>query len=545
MINQSNYFSQVEKIGLANLPLPLQKMHDIIIRATENNTNWERAFSRDELKRIIQLQFDTVAKVAAKLKAETAPAPKEEAKLFSNLAEFKRLPKGTTLIFHHQRTHVVGHRTDGTAIFAPGEPQTRVLEVVQTTQFGFKTPEGKISYLQFPKAKEAHFPKPGVMEIEDENGIWGIYYIPSVFEKEPKEQPKHTSFSVDKEVNGHALKVLVNHPGFYKVVLVDMSEEKIVNRIGILAKERGLSTSEKPFTGSDGSGLNVFITDSGTAIASIAIYDDVVMTSHNNIEKDGSKAIIDLTLKLIEVASKPLPKNKDVEKIIELANKSAAPKEPKPKKEPKAKKEKAPKAEKPKKEAKPKKAAEPTGEQVRHYSQEISLLRRTTGLDGKKLTKKQFINLTRAFEKAVATGKISKKSKLGSLIVELQTAFKNWIDKIAESGLDSIDFTLNGELGKRVKDAAGEQVLYASVPLLVRYINMMGDQPDPDKVERLRKAIDNALANEKVDRKDPYYKHLIEVKHTLKSYTQDKNKPLQLKPATLQGLAGIPELSGK
>lgn len=75
MINQKNYFSEVEKIGLKSLPDPVQKMHDIIVRATSSGSNWDKVMKSDKegLIRMINTQFETLQKLIDKAKPANVP----------------------------------------------------------------------------------------------------------------------------------------------------------------------------------------------------------------------------------------------------------------------------------------------------------------------------------------------------------------------------------------------------------------------------------------------------------------------------------------
>jgi hypothetical protein len=40
MITASNYFIEVERIGVETLPETLKKGHDLVVKSTSNGTNW-------------------------------------------------------------------------------------------------------------------------------------------------------------------------------------------------------------------------------------------------------------------------------------------------------------------------------------------------------------------------------------------------------------------------------------------------------------------------------------------------------------------------
>lgn len=231
------------------------------------------------------------------------------------------------------------------------------------------------------------------------------------------------------------------------------------------------------------------------------------------------------------------------------------------------KKEKDPKAEKQKKEVpkepckckkdKPKKAAatpkqkpvqeyqEPVGLKVGHYPEEIRILRKVAGWEGKQVERKPFLALVRSMEKAIAERKIRKSSKNGKIITALQKNFEKGVVLLNSEGATGVKINFNGQLGADIREAATSQVLFNSVPLLKRAINMMGDKPDKAKVERLNKAILSAVATKKVGKKDIYRSELNAVQKSLEQYLKGETSTLKLHHVPLSGLADVVGNVGK
>jgi len=83
MINPENYLSQIAKIEVSKMPMPLQKGHEFLMKATSNATDWNTYHNSTAIRKTIQLYFERLdeyiantnkipAKKSVKLKAESA-----------------------------------------------------------------------------------------------------------------------------------------------------------------------------------------------------------------------------------------------------------------------------------------------------------------------------------------------------------------------------------------------------------------------------------------------------------------------------------------
>ncbi len=73
-ITASNYFIEVERIGVNTLPETLKKGHDLVVKSTSNGSNWATYQSSEGIKKVIDLYFQKLSDYASTLKPDTPPA---------------------------------------------------------------------------------------------------------------------------------------------------------------------------------------------------------------------------------------------------------------------------------------------------------------------------------------------------------------------------------------------------------------------------------------------------------------------------------------
>ena len=85
MITASNYFIEVERIGVETLPETLKKGHDLVVKSTSNGANWANYQSSEGIKKVIDLYFQKLNDYRFNFKAKESqplklrlPEPKEE-----------------------------------------------------------------------------------------------------------------------------------------------------------------------------------------------------------------------------------------------------------------------------------------------------------------------------------------------------------------------------------------------------------------------------------------------------------------------------------
>jgi hypothetical protein len=71
MITASNYFEEVERIGVSTLPETLKRGHALVIKTTSNGTNWGNYQNSENIKKVIDLYFQKLSEYAGTLTPKT------------------------------------------------------------------------------------------------------------------------------------------------------------------------------------------------------------------------------------------------------------------------------------------------------------------------------------------------------------------------------------------------------------------------------------------------------------------------------------------
>lgn len=58
MINPENYLSTIKAVDITSLPMPLQKGHEFLMKATENGTDWNNYHNSTAIRKTIQIYFE-------------------------------------------------------------------------------------------------------------------------------------------------------------------------------------------------------------------------------------------------------------------------------------------------------------------------------------------------------------------------------------------------------------------------------------------------------------------------------------------------------
>lgn len=58
MINPENYLSKIKEVNISSMPMPLQKGHEFLMRATTNGTDWNTYHNSTAIRKTIQLYFE-------------------------------------------------------------------------------------------------------------------------------------------------------------------------------------------------------------------------------------------------------------------------------------------------------------------------------------------------------------------------------------------------------------------------------------------------------------------------------------------------------
>lgn len=58
MINPENYLPKIKEVDITNLPMPLQKGHEFLMKATNNATDWNTYHNSTPIRKTIQIYFE-------------------------------------------------------------------------------------------------------------------------------------------------------------------------------------------------------------------------------------------------------------------------------------------------------------------------------------------------------------------------------------------------------------------------------------------------------------------------------------------------------
>jgi hypothetical protein len=110
MITASNYFEEVERIGVSTLPETLKKGHDLVVKSTSNGTNWENYHNSEGIKKVVDLYFQKLNEYASQhssksvsttpSKPVTSPASKKQSKPKEKKIKQSEKPKNVKHVEH-------------------------------------------------------------------------------------------------------------------------------------------------------------------------------------------------------------------------------------------------------------------------------------------------------------------------------------------------------------------------------------------------------------------------------------------------------------
>jgi archaellum biogenesis ATPase FlaH len=109
-ITASNYFIEVERIGVETLPETLKKGHDLVVKSTSNGTNWANYQNSEGIKKVIDLYFQKLNEYANTVspksttpeppKGKKPPVKKTEQKAKAKTAKETKEPKNVKHVEH-------------------------------------------------------------------------------------------------------------------------------------------------------------------------------------------------------------------------------------------------------------------------------------------------------------------------------------------------------------------------------------------------------------------------------------------------------------
>ena len=89
MITTKNYFTEINHIGVNNLPPALLKSHELVNKVTQNGASWETYNSSEPIKHMIDLYIGKLNELEAKQPKSHAPVPTKKTKVAKTTAAKK------------------------------------------------------------------------------------------------------------------------------------------------------------------------------------------------------------------------------------------------------------------------------------------------------------------------------------------------------------------------------------------------------------------------------------------------------------------------
>lgn len=255
-------------------------------------------------------------------------------------------------------------------------------------------------------------------------------------------------------------------------------------------------------------------------------YDFVKKSTHNYInwdayhQSDKIKEVCNLYFSLVE---KHLPNKSSKQKTIV---KKAAP----------VKAAKTAKAPTPKT-GKKKSAQENTNaNMVEHLDEEIKLIKRFIGLNGKSKTQEQIVRFISTLQKAIIERKVRKSSSYAAHIVYIQNTLIEMYNAMGKA----LTVAINEKKLEELKEIVGGEKVYLSIPYIKRYLNLVGKTDIKQKATELLKQMRIAVGKGKITKSDRYSDRLSEIHNTLNEFLYNpKQKTIEASTEQLSGLQGI------
>lgn len=172
--------------------------------------------------------------------------------------------------------------------------------------------------------------------------------------------------------------------------------------------------------------------------------------------------------------------------------------------------------------------------QVEHLPDEIKIMKRYIGLNGKEKTPAQVMNLLDALQKAIIEKRIRKTSPYSAEIDEIQKRLIRAYKTI--KGHHSLEVKIEAEFFNKINAIVIEYEALKSVALIKRYINLDGEKQTKEKAEKLLDQINKFLHG---NPNDKYSENLTVIAKNLGKYIHGDTKELHIEEQALNGL-GLP-----
>jgi hypothetical protein len=173
---------------------------------------------------------------------------------------------------------------------------------------------------------------------------------------------------------------------------------------------------------------------------------------------------------------------------------------------------------------------------VEHLDEEIKLIKRFIGLNGRSKTQEQIVRFISSLQKAIIERKVRKSSSYATHIVYIQ---KTLIEMYNSMG-KTLTVEINAKKLEELKAVVGGEKVYLSIPYIKRYLNLVGKTDIKQKATALLKQMRIAVGKGKITKSDRYSDRLSEIHNTLKEFLDNpKQKTIEASTEQLSGLQGI------
>ena len=173
---------------------------------------------------------------------------------------------------------------------------------------------------------------------------------------------------------------------------------------------------------------------------------------------------------------------------------------------------------------------------VEHLIEEIKFIKRYVGLHNKVKTPSAILNFIKAVQKAIVQKIIAKTSSFAEEIRLIQDKLVKTYNNLKGNASVSIEIN-ETDLARMVGIAGGEEV-YASIPIIKRYIGMEGKMVEPAKINAFVSHIENVIKKEAL-KSDPYADKVKKILATLKRNLKGKREAINVSETELNGLSKI------
>lgn len=163
---------------------------------------------------------------------------------------------------------------------------------------------------------------------------------------------------------------------------------------------------------------------------------------------------------------------------------------------------------------------------------EISFIKRYIGLHGKTKDKGQILSLLNSLQRAIIEKRIRKTSPYAKEIKNIQDQLIKCYGKMG----NTIEVKLDSKTLEAYTTIAQSEKTRLSVLYIKQYIGLHGKSDVKERAKTLLARIEKALELGKIEKTDPYYHEIIEIKDSLGSYLNNKSKTPEIQESTLNGI---------